>query len=108
MDAVTRSRKTKQQPDAAPNFKWRYRLGLVLFIMSYPLLYGTLVAAPFLDMTVKQKALMVSIGGAVSYGLWMLSLPLLGREVFEVLKKKYAVWRRFRRLQRGRNGGERS
>jgi len=108
MDAVTRSRKNKQQPDAAPNSKWRNRLGLVLFIMSYPFLYGPLVAAPFLDMPVKQKALMVSAGGAVSFGLWLLSLPLLGRDVFEVLKKKYAIWRRFRRLQRGRNGGERN
>jgi hypothetical protein len=104
MDAMTKTNKNKQQPEEPSNSKWRYWLGLALFILSYPVLYGTLFAAPFLTLTVKEKALMISVAAAVSYALWALSLPLLGREIFDVLKRRYAVWRRVRRLRRNRNG----
>ncbi len=104
MDAMTKSNKNEQKPEEPSDSKWRYWLGLALFILSYPVLYGTIIAVPFLTLTVKDKALIVSVAAMVSYALWAMSLPLLGREIFEVLKKRYAVWRRVRRLRANRNG----
>ena len=103
---MTGPNKTSPQQDAVAKPKWRYWVGLAIFVISYPIFYGTLFVAPFLALSVSQTTALISLAAAISYGLWLLSLPLLGQEIFDARKKRYAVWRRFWRLQRGRDNND--
>ena len=80
----------KQNPP--PKQSWRYRLGLGLFVASFPLFYGTIIVVPFLGLSTARSALVMSVLLALFYAMWLLSLPLLGREGFDALKAKYRGW----------------
>ncbi len=81
---------------------WRHRLGLVLFVASFPLFYATLVVVPLLGLPAGHTAVLMTVLLVVFYGLWLASLPLLGRQGLGTLKERSRGWWRLWRARAGR------
>lgn len=73
-------------------FAWRHRLGLVLFFACFPLFYVTPVVVPFLGYTAAQSVMIIAVTMVAIYGIWLLSIPLLGWEGFKELRHRYFGW----------------
>lgn len=101
-DAMTVSDKAARPRRGAVRRTWRYRLGLWLFVASFPLFYATLVVVPLLGLPAGQTALLMSMLLVAFYGLWLASLPLLGRQGFGTLKGRSRGWLRLWRARAGR------
>ena len=74
------------------NTSWRYRLGLVLFVGAFPIFLAAPIVIPMLGISAGESATL--IGGillAVEV-LWFASIPLLGKEGFEAVKRRAFGW----------------
>jgi len=82
---------TKKSPKQI-ELRWRHRLGMILFFVCYPVFYATPFVVPFLGFSTARTVTIIAVAMAVNYGIWMLSIPLLGWEGFKVLRHKYFGW----------------
>ncbi len=67
---------------------WRYRVGFFLFFICYPLFYLPPLVVPYLGFSAAYSMTIISVSMAVVCGVWLLSIPLLGREGFSELKSR--------------------
>jgi len=71
---------------------WRYKLGLLLFIVPIIVFFLTPVVIPMLDLSAVKTASVIGdvlLSGEV---VWLASIPLLGRDGFNAIKKKMFGW----------------
>ena len=87
---------TKKSPKQF-KFRWRHRLGLILFFACYPVFYATPLVVPFLGFSTARSVVIIAVAMAVNYGIWLLSIPLLGLDGFKALRQKYFGWLDFRK-----------
>ena len=74
------------------NKSWKYRLGLVLFFGAFPVFFATPVVIPMLGLSTGESATLI---GGILLGVevfWFASIPLLGKEGFEAVKKRTFGW----------------
>ena len=88
-------------------FRWRHRLGLILFFACYPLFYATPFVVPFLGFSTAKSVVIIAVALAVNYGVWLLSIPLLGLDGFKALRHKYLGWMDVRKYWKAKSGGAR-
>jgi len=78
--------------DDKPQSGWRYKLGLVMFIVPFVMFFGAPLAIPLLGLSAGQTAGL--IGGIVIAAevIWFASIPLLGVKGFKAVKAKAFGW----------------
>ena len=97
---------TKKSPKPI-EFRWRHRLGLILFFACFPLFYAVPFVVPFLGFPAARSVVIIAVTMAVIYGIWLLSIPLLGREGFKALRHKYFGWLDVRKYWKAKRPGAR-
>lgn len=78
--------------DTSTSKGWKYKLGLALFIIPFPIFFLTPIVIPMLDLSAAHTT---SIIGGILIGvevIWLASIPLLGKEGFWELKQKAFGW----------------
>ncbi len=67
---------------------WRYKLGIIMFILPIIMIVITPIVVPFFGMSATDTAAL--IGGTVICGevIWFASIPFLGKEGFKKLKNQ--------------------
>jgi hypothetical protein len=88
-------------------FRWRHRLGMILFFACYPLFYAIPFVVPFLGFSAARSVVIIAMPMAAVYGIWLLSIPLLGMDGFRILRHKYFGWLNFRKWWKTRQSGTR-
>ena len=88
-------------------FRWCHRLGLILFFACFPLFYAVPFVVPFLGFPAARSVVIIAVALAVNYGVWLLSIPLLGLDGFKALRHKYLGWMDVRKYWKAKSGGAR-
>jgi hypothetical protein len=67
---------------------WRYRLGLLMFVLPFPLFVLVPAVVPFLGFTATEAAAIIGATLLAMEVIWFLSIPLLGKVGFKQLKQR--------------------
>jgi len=71
---------------------WRYKLGLLLFIVPIIIFILTPVVIPMLDLSAVQTASVIGVVLLTGEIVWFASIPLLGKDGFNAIKQKMFGW----------------
>lgn len=85
-DIITES-STEADP-APPKKDWRYKLGLLMFIVPFPIFFATPVVIPLMGFSATESVAVIGAVLVVVEIVWLASIPLLGKQGFLALKKK--------------------
>ena len=67
---------------------WRYKLGLLMFIVPFPIFLLVPIVIPLLGLSATESAAVIGAVIVVVEIVWFASIPLLGKQGFLALKKK--------------------
>lgn len=71
---------------------WRYRIGMALFIIPFPLFFATPIVVPMMGLSATETTALIGGILLVIEVVWFASIPLLGKEGFDALKSKAFGW----------------